>query len=69
LLTVSQVSKEYASPSGPLRILANINLNLEPGSAISVMGPSGSGKSTLLYILGGLEAPTTGSVAFKGKEI
>jgi lipoprotein-releasing system ATP-binding protein len=69
LLAVSRVSKEYPSPSGPLRILSDISLNLEAGSAISVMGPSGSGKSTLLYVLGGLESPSTGTVALDGKDI
>jgi len=69
LLAVDSVSKEYASPSGPLRILSNITLNLEPGSSISIMGPSGSGKSTLLYILGGLEAPTSGTVTLGGRNV
>jgi lipoprotein-releasing system ATP-binding protein len=69
LLAVSGVSKEYPSPSGPLRILSDVSLNLEPGSAISVMGPSGSGKSTLLYILGGLESPSGGTVTLNGKDV
>ena len=69
MLSVTNVSKEYASPNGSLRILSDVNLKLETGSAISVMGPSGSGKSTLLYILGGLEAPTTGSVSLNGRDI
>ena len=52
-----------------MRILSNVNLVLPAGSAISIMGPSGSGKSTLLYILGGLEAPTSGAVSLNGKDI
>ena len=52
-----------------MRILSDINLTLEAGSSISIMGPSGSGKSTLLYILGGLESPTSGSVTLNGKDI
>ena len=69
LLVAKQLSKEYASPNGALRILSNINLTLETDAAISIMGPSGSGKSTLLYILGGLEAPTSGTVSFSGRDI
>ena len=63
MLKVENLSKEYTTPNGPLRILSNISFNLEPGSAISIMGPSGSGKSTLLYILGALEPPSSGLVS------
>ena len=52
-----------------LRILWNVNLTLETGSSISIMGPSGSGKSTLLYILGGLESPTSGTVSLNGNDV
>ena len=69
LLSVTQVSKEYLSPSGALSILSNVNLSLETGACISIMGQSGSGKSTLLYILGGLEAPTSGTVSLNGKDV
>ena len=69
MLAVQQISKEYPSPNGALPILSNITLNIETGSSISIMGPSGSGKSTLLYILGGLEAPTSGTVSLNGKNI
>ncbi len=69
MLVVTQLSKEYASPNGILRILSNINLTVKTGSSISIMGPSGSGKSTLLYILGGLESPTSGTVSLNGKDI
>lgn len=53
----------------PLRILSNINLTLDAGSSISIMGPSGSGKSTLLYIVGGLESPSSGTVSLNGKDV
>ncbi len=62
LLKVENVSKEYPSPRGMLRILSDISLSLSQGDAVSIMGPSGSGKSTLLYILGALEPPTLGTV-------
>ena len=62
MLEVRSLSKEYPTPAGPLRVLADINLSLNTGDAVSIVGPSGSGKSTLLYILGALEPPTSGEV-------
>lgn len=62
MLKVENLSKEYPTPAGPLRIVSDVSLLLPPGSAVAIMGPSGSGKSTLLYILGALEPPTSGSV-------
>ncbi|KKK40029.1 ABC transporter ATP-binding protein [Mesobacillus campisalis] len=52
-----------------LHILKNINLEIEEGEFVSVMGPSGSGKSTLLYNVSGMDRITSGSVKFKGREI
>ena len=62
MLEIRNLSKSYPSPAGPLLILSEVNLSLKPGTSVSIIGPSGSGKSTLLYILGALEAPTTGTV-------
>jgi lipoprotein-releasing system ATP-binding protein len=62
MLTVSHVSKDYATRSGPLPVLRDVNLELRRGDALAVMGPSGSGKSTLLHILGTLDRPTAGTV-------
>jgi len=47
-------------------VLSNINLELHRGEAVAIMGPSGAGKSTLLYILGALDAPTSGTVKLDG---
>ena len=62
MLEIAQVSKEYPTPRGPLPILTDISLTFQRGDAVAIMGPSGSGKSTFLYLLGGLEAPTSGTV-------
>jgi lipoprotein-releasing system ATP-binding protein len=62
LLEIANLTKEYATPRGPLPILSGINLTFQRGDAVAVMGPSGSGKSTLLYVVGALEPPTSGTV-------
>src|SRR5580700_5914420 len=67
MLDARDVSKSYATPRGPLTILTDVSLALEPGDAISIVGPSGTGKSTLLYILGALEPPTSGTVTLDGR--
>ena len=67
MLETTNLTKDYTTPRGPLPILAAINLTLQRGDAISIMGPSGSGKSTLLYILGTLESPTSGTVTLEGQ--
>lgn len=68
MLKVENISKEYASPRGTLRILSDISLSLARGEAVSIMGPSGCGKSTLLHILGALEPPTSGTVTLDGHD-
>jgi len=62
LLRVDNISKEYPTPAGPLRIVSDVSFELPQGSAVAIMGPSGSGKSTLLYMIGALEPPTSGTV-------
>ena len=52
-----------------LHILKDVNLEIEEGEFVSVMGPSGSGKSTLLYHISGMDRVTSGSVKFNGREI
>jgi glycosyltransferase involved in cell wall biosynthesis len=61
LLVVEKLSKDFPTPRGPLPVLQDIDLTLNPGQSLCIMGPSGSGKSTLLNILGALEPPTSGT--------
>lgn len=66
-LLVEHVGKTYETPRGPLTVLADVNLALRSGDAAAIMGPSGSGKSSLLYVLGALEAPSSGTVRLGGQ--
>ncbi len=68
MLEVENVSKEYPTPAGPLRIVSEVSLSLPRGSAVSIMGPSGSGKSTLLYLMGALEPPSSGTIKLNGQD-
>ena len=67
MLTVSNITKTYPTPQGPLPILRELSFALARGQAAAVMGPSGSGKSTLLYVLGALEPPSSGTVSLDGQ--
>jgi putative ABC transport system ATP-binding protein len=62
LIEIKKLSKTYESGEEYVMALAGVDLNIERGEFISVIGPSGSGKSTLLTILGGLNHPTKGDV-------
>jgi putative ABC transport system ATP-binding protein len=59
------LTKTYLMGDVPVHALQGVDLDLFPGEFIVVLGPSGSGKSTLLNILGGLDAPTSGTVVFR----
>jgi putative ABC transport system ATP-binding protein len=69
MIEVSNISKQVVTSEGTLRILDQINLSLEKGETLAIIGPSGSGKSTLLGILAGLDIPTSGTVYIDGKNI
>ncbi|MBJ7457971.1 MAG: ABC transporter ATP-binding protein [Thermoleophilaceae bacterium] len=63
------LKKRYESGETSVEALKGIDLTIEPGQFVAVMGPSGSGKSTLMHILGALESYDEGSVAIGGQEI
>jgi lipoprotein-releasing system ATP-binding protein len=63
------VTKSYPMASGRLEILKGIDLTIEKGEAISIVGASGAGKSTLLHILGTLDRPTLGKVFHRGIDL
>jgi lipoprotein-releasing system ATP-binding protein len=63
-LSVQNLCKDYPTRGEPLPVLRNVNLEMNSGDVLAILGPSGSGKSTLLHILGTLDTPTAGSVRF-----
>lgn len=63
------VVKDFRLGNTTTKVLKDISLQVMQGEFVSIMGPSGSGKSTLLYILGGLDAPTSGHVLLNGTDI
>ena len=67
MLQVTDLSKEYPTSRGSVRVLSGVSFDMAPGDAAAVMGPSGSGKSSLLYVLGGLEPPSSGTVTLNGR--
>ncbi|ALO13048.1 ABC transporter, ATP-binding protein [Streptomyces venezuelae] len=67
-LELTGVTKEYPG-SPPLRILHGIDLTVDAGELLAVVGPSGSGKSTLLALLGSLDRPTGGRLRFEGRDL
>jgi len=69
ILHCQQLGMTYTEGPNDVEVLSSINLHIEPGERIAVVGQSGSGKSTLLHLLGGLDLPTAGSVWVDGQEL
>ena len=69
LIEVRQVSKSYASGAETVDALRGVDITIDQGEFVTIMGQSGSGKSTLLSILGGLNRPTGGTVQMSGVDI
>ncbi len=68
-IEVKNVGRTFVNGKQETEVLKNINLKVEEGDFVSIMGPSGSGKSTLLYLLGGLDKPTVGNVFINGRDL
>jgi putative ABC transport system ATP-binding protein len=69
MLTVSALSKRVATAHGDLSILQDINLVINRGESVAIVGASGSGKSTLLSLMAGLDTPSAGAVLIHGTDI
>jgi putative ABC transport system ATP-binding protein len=69
MIELENVHLTLPSAAGPVLILRGVDLVVEPGTSLSVVGPSGSGKSSLMSIVGGIERPTSGSVRVDGVDL
>ncbi len=63
------LAKTYHDAVSPIEVLRDVNISVEPGEVVAVVGASGSGKSTLLHLLGGLDRPTGGTVSVGGEDL
>ena len=69
VLEAKDLCKTYIVNKKQNNVLKNVNLKIEEGEMVAIMGPSGSGKSTLLYSISGMDRPTAGQVLFEGKQM
>ena len=68
-LTAENIHRSFELGSSTIEVLRGVSLTVNPGERVFLCGPSGAGKTTLLYILGGLEAPSTGRVLLGGESL
>ena len=69
ILETHDLKKYYGTGDTQVKALDGVNLKIEQGAFVAIVGTSGSGKSTLLHMLGGLDRPTSGTVTVDGKDI
>ena len=69
LIQLTAVTKTYDAGELAVQALSGIELNIEKGQMVAIVGPSGSGKSTLMHIMGCLDGPTSGSYLLEGQDV
>ena len=67
LIQIKNLKKEFENTNSTIKVLKSINLNIETGKLVALVGPSGSGKSTFLHLLALLDKPTKGEIKLMGK--
>ena len=67
LIRIQNLTKQFENNNSVIKVLKDVNLNLESGKIIALVGPSGSGKSTFLHLLALLDKPTKGEISILGK--
>jgi putative ABC transport system ATP-binding protein len=69
VIEARELTKVYGQAENRVEALTEVNMNVEPGEWIAIMGPSGSGKSTLMNLIGLLDRPTSGSYKLNGRDV
>ena len=69
IVRTENLSKTYGSGENLVKAIDDVNLKIEKGEFIAIVGPSGSGKSTLLHLLGGVDNPSSGKIFIEGNDI
>jgi len=69
MITMQRITKTYETPAGSFSALRNIDLEINSGEFVAIVGKSGSGKSTLLNMIGGIDRPSSGSLSIGGENI
>ncbi len=69
VIRTEHLFKQYETDAGPVPVLKDVNLLVQPGEFVAIMGPSGSGKSTFMNILGCLDLPTSGAYVLDGRDV
>lgn len=69
IVEATDITRAFAMPSGAVTAVRDVTLSIAPGDHVAIKGPSGCGKSTLLHMLGCVDAPSSGTLLFDGRDV
>ena len=69
MISLKKITKSYTNGDETVQVLKGVDLEIQKGEFVAIMGPSGSGKSTLMHIIGALDTPTTGTYVLDGQDV